>query len=199
MAVIAAAGAGLWFGTRGDDRSPASTAAAPSTATLTTPAPGTTTVTVTTETQPTDDAAAEAPAAQTTTASASAGSRGAGDLGLPTPISRPACDGTGIVVVGNAVNESTRTADISRLLDQYPGSRYLRTDVSCGSLRDRDDNGNVIYAVYRVAGPTRSDVCSLRAELGALATQLGNDAPYGKWLDNTTDPATYLSAADCGQ
>ncbi|GAB05651.1 hypothetical protein GII30_14780 [Gordonia amarae] len=53
--------------------------------------------------------------------------------------------------------------------------------------------------MYRVAGPARSDVCSLRAELGALAAQLGNDAPYGKWLDNTTDPSTFLSATDCGQ
>jgi serine/threonine-protein kinase len=134
-----------------------------------------------------------------TTTPARTRTRGTGDLGLATPISQPACDGTGIVVVGNAVNASTRTADISTYLRQYPGSQYLRTDVSCGSLRDRDDYGNVIYAVYRVAGRSRSDICSLRAELGALAAQLGNDAPYGKWLDNTTDPSTFISPADCGQ
>ena len=94
---------------------------------------------------------------------------------------------------------TTRTADISTYLRQYPGSQYLRTDVSCGSLRDRDDYGNVIYAVHRVAGRSRSDICSLRAELSALAAQLGNDAPYGKWLDNTTDPSTFISPPIAGQ
>lgn len=115
--------------------------------------------------------------------------RGAFDLGLSTPISQPACDGTGIVVVGNAVNEATWASEVQGYLTQFPGSSYLRTDQSCSSLRHRDDNGNVIYAVYQVAGRTQADVCRLR-------NQLGGDS-YGKWLDNTTDPTTNIPASQC--
>ncbi|MGW0036163.1 protein kinase domain-containing protein [Gordonia sp. NPDC003376] len=127
-------------------------------------------------------------ATQTTTPTTQV--RTSSDLGLSTPISHPACDGTGIVVVGNAVTPGQYPADIQRFLDQYPGSSYLRTDESCGSLRDRDDNGNVIYAVYQVAGPTLTDICRVRNQLGGSA--------YGKWLDNITDPTTFITPAQCG-
>ncbi|MGV9710298.1 serine/threonine-protein kinase [Gordonia sp. NPDC003424] len=112
--------------------------------------------------------------------------RGSGDLGLSTPISRPACDGTGIVVVGNATSPATYATEIAALLARYPGSSYLRTDQSCPSLRQSLD-GYPIYAVYLVAGQSEADVCALRARVGGDA--------YGKWLDTTSSPTHQIS---CG-
>jgi serine/threonine-protein kinase len=102
------------------------------------------------------------------------------DLGLSTPISYPSCDGTGIVVLGNAVNPANYRSDIQRMLDKWPDASYLRTDYACPSLRQVDDAGNKIYAVYRVAGSTTQQVC-------AAVAAAGGDA-YGKWLDTTTNP-----------
>lgn len=130
------------------------------------------------------------PVTSSTAPTPTVAARGAFDLGLPTPISQPACDGTGIVVVGNAVDQATYATEVQSYLTQYPGSRYLRTDQSCSSLRDRDDYGNVIYAVYVVAGRSVADICQVRNQLGG--------STYGKWLDNTTDPTTYMSPSDCG-
>ncbi|GAA1482800.1 hypothetical protein GCM10009624_32400 [Gordonia sinesedis] len=123
---------------------------------------------------------AGAPTAVTpTTAPPPAPARGAGDLGLATPITRPACNGTGIVVVGNATNPGTYASEIQGILDNYSGASYLRTDQSCPSLR-QSLNGNPIYAVYYVAGQSTEQVCALRARLGGDV--------YGKWLDTSTDP-----------
>ncbi|RPA63389.1 serine/threonine protein kinase [Gordonia oryzae] len=134
---------------------------------------------------------------QTTTTSAmpsvtspTGSARAAFDLGLATPISTPACDGTGIVVVGNAVDPSNYTGEVQGYLTAFPGSSYLRTDQSCSSLRARDDNGNPIYAVYRVAGRTTADICRVRNQIGGTA--------YGKWLDNITDPTTFITPSACG-
>ncbi|MDH3007875.1 serine/threonine-protein kinase [Gordonia alkanivorans] len=111
--------------------------------------------------------------------------RSAGDLGLSVPITRPACDGTGIVVVGNAVAPGAYAAEVQSFLDRFPGASYLRTDQSCASLRQQSDDGNPIYAVYYVAGQTLGDICGLR-------NRVGGDS-YGKWLDNTTDPASFIT------
>ncbi|OPX14686.1 serine/threonine-protein kinase, partial [Gordonia sp. i37] len=109
-----------------------------------------------------------------TTPSPAGSARAAFDLGLATPISTPACDGTGIVVVGNAVDPSNYAGEVQGYLTAFPGSSYLRTDQTCSSLRARDDNGNPIYAVYQVAGRTTADICRLRNQIGGTA--------YGKWL-----------------
>ncbi len=111
--------------------------------------------------------------------------RGPGDLGLSVPITRPPCDGTGIVVVGNATSPGAYPAEVQAFLDRFPGASYLRTDQSCPSLRQRSDEGNPIYAVYYVAGPTLGDICTLR-------NRIGGDA-YGKWLDTTSDPTSYIT------
>lgn len=103
-----------------------------------------------------------------------------GDLGLRIPMTRPACDGTGIVVLASLINPGQYARDVARALDAHPGAAYLRTDQSCPSLRQAMPDGAAIYAVYRVAGPTRSDVC-------AAVHAAGGDA-YGKWLDTTSDP-----------
>ncbi|MBE7193455.1 MAG: protein kinase [Gordonia polyisoprenivorans] len=125
-----------------------------------------------------------------TTPSPAGSARAAFDLGLATPISTPTCDGTGIVVVGNAVDPSNYAGEVQGYLTAFPGSSYLRTDQTCSSLRARDDNGNPIYAVYQVAGRTTADICRLRNQIGGTA--------YGKWLDNTTDPTTFVTPSECG-
>lgn len=130
------------------------------------------------------------PATPSVTASPTGSARAAFDLGLATPISTPACDGTGIVVVGNAVDPSNYAGEVQGYLTAFPGSSYLRTDQTCSSLRARDDNGNPIYAVYQVAGRTTADICRLRNQIGGTA--------YGKWLDNTTDPTTFITPSECG-
>ncbi|RAV06234.1 serine/threonine protein kinase [Mycolicibacterium sp. GF69] len=104
-----------------------------------------------------------------------------GDLGLNTRITAPVCNGQGIVILGNVTTPGMYAGGIQRLLNQHPGASYLRTDQSCPSLRQADDEGDPIYAVFRYAGRTQSEVCS-----GVRAA--GGDA-YGKWLDYTTPPS----------
>lgn len=106
------------------------------------------------------------------------GSRG--DLGLPQPMSTPACNGQGIVILGSVTTPGLYAAGVQRLLDANPGAFYLRTDQTCPSLRQATNGGNPIYAVFELGGSTRAEVC-------AAVRAAGGDA-YGKWLDTTTDP-----------
>ena len=103
-----------------------------------------------------------------------------GDLGLSVAMTRPACDGRGIVVLASAVTPGNYENEISAALAANPGSSYLRTDQSCPSLRQRDEYGNVIYAVYRPSGYTKAEVCADVARSPA--------GSYGRWLDTTSDP-----------
>jgi len=103
-----------------------------------------------------------------------------GDLGLATPMSKPVCNGQGIVVLGNVTTPGQYASGIQRLLNLFPGASYLRTDQSCPSLRQRSDEGNPIYTVFRPAGTTQGSIC-------AAVRSAGGDA-YGKWLDTKTDP-----------
>jgi serine/threonine-protein kinase len=112
-------------------------------------------------------------------------SRAPGDLGLPTPISTPLCNGQGIVVLGNVTTPGEYREAIRRILSQHPGASYLRTDQACPSLRQADDEGDPIYAVYRYAGRTLSEVRS-------AVCAAGSDA-YGKWLDYTTPPSHMIT------
>ena len=102
-------------------------------------------------------------------------------LNVSTPITQPACDGMGIVVLRNATTPGKYDVEIQRGLDSFPGASYLRTDHSCPSLRQMSDQGTPIYAVYRPAGRTPGELC-------AAVRRTGGDA-YGKWLDRTTDPS----------
>lgn len=112
-----------------------------------------------------------------------------GDLGLSTPMTRPVCDGRGIVVLYSAVTPGAYAGayaqEISAALASYPGSSYLRTDMACPSLRPRDENGNVIYAVYRPSGYTRQELCSDVRAAGPPA--------YGRWLDTTSTPTELVT------
>lgn len=111
--------------------------------------------------------------------------RGDGDLGLTTPISRPPCNGQGIVILGNVTTPGQYESGVQRLLNLHPGASYLRTDRSCPSLRQADDEGDPIYAVYRPAGTTQYEVC-------AAVSAAGGDA-YGKVLDYGIDPAHQIT------
>lgn len=106
-------------------------------------------------------------------------------LNVTVPMSHPACDGSGIVVLANAVTPGRYDAEIQHHLDMHPGASYLRTDESCPSLRPRDDAGNPIYAVYRLAGSSRSEVCA--------AVRAASGDAYGKWLDTTTNPRDMIT------
>lgn len=104
-----------------------------------------------------------------------------GDLGLRQPMSRPACNGQGIVILGSVTTPGLYQAGVQRLLDAHPGAFYLRTDQTCPSLRAATEGGDPIYAVFVPGGTTHAQVCA-----GVQAA--GGDA-YGKILDYTTDPS----------
>ncbi|BBY97922.1 hypothetical protein [Mycolicibacterium fallax] len=104
-----------------------------------------------------------------------------GDLGLSQPISRPECDGSGVVILGSVTTPGAYASGVQRLLNAHPGAYYLKTDVTCPSLRPRTPEGNLIYAVYTPAGRTQSEIC-------AAVRRAGGDS-YGKWLDRSTDPS----------
>ena len=112
---------------------------------------------------------------------APAPSRGGGDLGLSVPISNPSCDGLGIAVVYSATDPDKYRLAVQQALNANPGSSYLRTDLSCPSLRQSSDDGTAIYAVFYPAGYDKNSVCSTVRRLGPGA--------YGRWLDNNISPA----------
>ncbi|MGV0680636.1 protein kinase [Mycolicibacterium fortuitum] len=109
-----------------------------------------------------------------------------GDLGLRQPMSRPTCNGQGIVILGSVTTPGLYEAGVQRLLDAHPGAFYLRTDQTCPSLRAATEGGDPIYAVFVPGGTTYAQVCA-----GVRAA--GGDA-YGKILDYTTDPGDRI---DC--
>lgn len=129
---------------------------------------------------------APAPGPPKQTAPPRAASAPSGDLGLRQPISRPACNGQYIVILGSVTTPGLYEAGVQRLLAAHPGAFYLRTDQSCPSLRAATDDGDPIYAVYILGGTTLAEVCS-------RVWAAGGDA-YGKVLDYTTDPGVRV---DC--
>ncbi|WP_149359207.1 hypothetical protein [Lolliginicoccus suaedae] len=124
------------------------------------------------------DCAAPAPTTSTARPAASGG------LGLSTPMTMPACDGTGIVILHSAITPGQYANEVQNALDTHPGARYLRTDQSCPSLRQSYE-GNPIYAVYYPAGTSRTELC-------ARVRTVGGDA-YGRWLDTTSDPSELVT------
>lgn len=110
---------------------------------------------------------------------------GGGDLGLSVPLARPSCDGQGIVVLYSAVTPGAYAQEIESALAQYPGASYLRTDMACPSLRQRDENGNAIYAVFYSSGYSKQELCADVRSAGPPA--------YGRWLDMTSDPTALVT------
>jgi serine/threonine-protein kinase len=166
--VLALVAAGIWAGTRiwGDhDETPVAT-----TRTRTAPSTSGTGTLAAAPVVPTSETVAAPPTPTVVP----------GDLGLSTPMTRPECDGQGIVVLYNAVTPGQYAQEISSALAQYPGASYLRTDQACPSLRPVDDKGNAIYAVYRYGGRSMSELCT--------AVRAAGPGKYGKFLDYTSDP-----------
>ena len=192
MGLIAVALAGvIGFLLSGNDRSDPAPQAGPSTpaqqprATTADSEPSTVTKTATqTVAKPPETVTVAPPAvgvAPPPVRPAPAPSRGAGDLGLSVPISYPSCDGLGIAIVYSATNPDKYRLAVQQALNSNPGSSYLRTDLSCPSLRQSSDDGTAIYAVFYPAGYSKSSVCSTVGQLGPGA--------YGRWLDTDISPA----------
>jgi serine/threonine-protein kinase len=100
-----------------------------------------------------------------------------GDLAVPgRPMQRPPCDGGFITVLASAVGNQATAGSIAAVLEQYPGSNYLRTDQTCSSLNP-DVEGEPIYVVFLGPFALDTDACAARAEgpEGAYARQLSND------------------------
>lgn len=180
VVIAVAATAAVAFWPDNDDADPVSDRRATGTTTVAAQLPQVENVTPTTTAATTTATPVPAPA---TTA------RNPADLGLSVPISTPACDGTAIMVVENATNPETDRDVIAGALAANPGAQYLRTDNSCPSLRQSDENGNLIYAAYIVVGQGKSAICS--------AFPRFPEDDYGKLLDTVSDPAVFITREDC--
>jgi serine/threonine-protein kinase len=95
-------------------------------------------------------------------------------------MARPLCDGSYATFIFASVEPARYASEISDYLSRYSGSQYLRTDVTCLSLRQRTDSGAVIYAVFFGPFPTFEEACA--------AVSRGPSGSYVKPLDNVSDP-----------
>jgi serine/threonine-protein kinase len=101
------------------------------------------------------------------------------DLGVPGhPITQPPCDGGYITVLGSAIGDQATADSMAAVLNQYPGSNYLRTDVTCSSLTP-SSNGQPIYVVYFGPFATDREACAARTQgpKDAYVRRLSNDLP----------------------
>ena len=91
--------------------------------------------------------------------------------------SRP-CDGGYITVLGSAIGSQATADSMEDVLDQYAGSHYLRTDVTCSSLTP-SSNGQPIYVVYYGPFATDREACAARSQgpKDAYVRRLSNDLP----------------------
>jgi serine/threonine-protein kinase len=108
-----------------------------------------------------------------------------GDLAIDGyPMQQPPCDGGFITIIASAVGEQATAYVIEAVLEQYPGSNYLRTDQTCSSLNP-SVNGQPIYFVFFGPFPFASDACAARADgtEGSYARQLSNDVPPTHQVD----------------
>ncbi|WP_161894715.1 serine/threonine-protein kinase [Gordonia spumicola] len=178
---LLAAGGAFWLLTDGSDDDTATTAAAV-TSTGASQTPGELpTVTQTVPGEPEQTQTVQTTATRTTPDAAPARARG--DLGLPTPMTVPSCDGRTIVIVYNATTPGQYSQEISSALASNPGAKYLRTDNSCSSMRQAYDDGSAIYAVY-YEGSSLADTCATKARIGG--------AVYARRLDDSTPVGTEI-------
>jgi serine/threonine-protein kinase len=110
-----------------------------------------------------------------------------GDLGVPGhPIQRPPCDGGYITIIGASIGGDATAAGLDAFLDRYPGSNYLRTDLTCPSLTQSKD-GQPIYVAYLGPFVLDSDACAARAK--------GPSGSYVRRLSNDLTPAHGVTCA----
>jgi serine/threonine-protein kinase len=101
------------------------------------------------------------------------------DLGVPGhPITQPPCNGGYITVLGSAIGSQATADSMAKVLNKYPGSNYLRTDVTCSSLTP-SSNGQPIYVVYFGPYATDREACAARSQgpKDAYVRRLSNDIP----------------------
>lgn len=181
-----ALGALVWNGGNSVPSQPI-TASAPSDTTRTIIAsPATETVTETVV-PPTRSPVSTPPTNTTTRSSPSENRVPSGDLGLSVAMQNPPCDGRGIVILTSVTTPGKYADGVAAALRKFPGASYLRTDMTCPSLRARSDDGYPIYAVYRPGGWTRAQLCA--------AVEAAGRGAYGKVLDFSTDPSYIVCAA----
>jgi serine/threonine-protein kinase len=125
------------------------------------------------------DTSPQAPASDSSTPTESSQAP-SGDLGLGVPMTSPACDSTWVVFLGAATNPATYAADISTLLDTYPGAMYTLTQGGCSSMRQQLDDGTLIYTVWTGPYPDQAAACAARTQFGGGA--------YVKVMDDVTSP-----------
>ena len=100
-----------------------------------------------------------------------------GDLAVPGRVmQRPPCNGSFITVLASPIGDQATADAIAAVLDQYPGSNYLRTDQTCPSLT-QSSGGQPIYVIFYGPFPFGSDACAARADgpAGAYARQLSDE------------------------
>ena len=101
-----------------------------------------------------------------------------GDLGLATPMTRPDCDDQNITVLFSAIDPASYAEQVAAKLAEFEGSSYLRTAITCPSLRAQFVDGSDIYVVY--FGPFESEAEACGAKL------FGPPDAYVKKLSLTT-------------
>jgi serine/threonine-protein kinase len=163
-----------------------STTVVPPTSPLTVPATAAPTVAPTAATAPPvappppTAAPTVAPTVAPTTQAPAPPPPGGGDLGVPGhPMQSPPCNGGFITVLASAIGSQATAESMGAVLDDFSGSNYLRTDVTCSSLTP-SSNGQPIYVVY--LGPFATDIeaCNARDD--------GPDDSYVRRLSNDLGP-----------
>jgi serine/threonine-protein kinase len=100
------------------------------------------------------------------------------------PITQPPCDGGYITVLASAIGAQATADSMEAVLDQYAGSHYLRTDVTCSSLTP-SSNGQPIYVVYLGPYATDREACAARSQgpADSYVRRLSNDIPPSHSVD----------------
>ena len=89
---------------------------------------------------------------------------------------QPPCDDTYITVLASPIGSQATAAAVESVLEQYPGSNYLRTDQTCPSLT-QSSGGQPIYVIFFGPFAFDSDACAARAggPEGAYARRLSDE------------------------
>jgi len=85
-----------------------------------------------------------------------------GDLGLATPMTRPECDDQNITVLFSAIDPLSYAEQIEAKLAEFEGSSYLRTAITCPSLRAQFVDGSDIYVVYFGPFESEDEACAAK-------------------------------------
>ena len=95
-------------------------------------------------------------------------------------MTRPACDGTWIVLVGSP----TDPGEVQRVLDAYSGAVYMdNTATDCTSITKASESGAPLFTVYLAQHfGSKEAACANRPELAPGFPS--NQTPYVKQLSN---------------